>query len=359
MILRRPYAFLIKHFRLIHLVMFFMLLYVIDKARYILDFFKDYISFNGNIEVISSNYNSYYIYVSLIVVVLLSIVIYYLMKYKKKPRLFYFSTIIISVISFLLFLYLYNGIRKLELLSLSGRVIRLYRDLSRINFWLLVICSIPMIIRGLGFDIKKFNFTSDLKELNLSSEDNAEVEVNASINSNSIKRVGRRIIRELKYYYADNKMIINIIIGIIGLIVIMLFSFNRSVVNRNLNDGEISTTYFNFKVNKAYISDRNRISDNNSYVILDISVIGKYSKYSLELNKFVLEGKSSKYIPSQKYYYYFTDIGVGYRDYVLDTKEYKDYLIIYNIDNIDKDNDFILNYLIDNKKIRLKLEELA
>lgn len=359
MILRRPYAFLIKHFRLIHLIMFLILLYIIDKARYILNFFKDYISFNGNIEVISSNYISYYIFIGIMMVIMLSSIIYYLMKYKNKPRVFYIGTILICLISFILFIYLYTRIRGLETLTLSSRMIRLYRDLSRINFWLLVVVSIPMLIRGFGFDIKKFNFTSDLKELHLNKEDSAEVEVNTDLNYNGIKRMVRKTFRELKYYYNDNKMIINIIIFILAIIVIIVSPLNKYVVNSDLNEGEIlSTNYFNIKVNKSYISDRKRISLNNSYVIINISIIGKVDKYSLDLDELVLISKNNKYIPSQKYYNYFTDIGVGYRDNILSTDKYQNYILIYNINNIDKDNEFKLDYLNSNKLIRLNLEVL-
>ena len=357
MILRRPYAFLIKHFRLIHLIMSGMLLYVILKSRDMLNFFKDYIAYNGNIEVISSDYISYFIFVSLFLIIVLSVVIFYLMRYKKKPRLFYIFTVVVSVISFIFFIYLYNSIRGLETVSVSGRIVRLYRDLARINFWLLVIISIPMIIRGLGFDIKKFNFSSDIKELHLSDEDSAEVEVNTDLSVNGIKRIFRKTIRELNYYYKENKMIINIILAVIGVIIIMMYPFNRYVVNRDLNQGEIlSTNNFNLKVNKSYITDRKRISKNNSYVILDISVIGKVDKYVLNLDEFLLQSSNKKYVPSQKYYNYFTDIGIGYRNFKLNTKEYKNYIIMYNVDNSDKE--FKLNYLNSSQIIKLNLQKL-
>ena len=56
MILRRPYAFLIKHFRLIHLILFALLAIITYNASTVLNFFKDYITANGNMEILSSNY---------------------------------------------------------------------------------------------------------------------------------------------------------------------------------------------------------------------------------------------------------------------------------------------------------------
>ena len=357
MILKRPYAFLIKHFRLIHLIMFSILLYITINARNILNFFKDYITYNGNIEIISSNYINYYIFIGILLLIILSVIIFYLMKYKNKPRMFYISTIIITLVSYILFMYLFSSLKNLEVTSMSGREIRLLRDISRINFWLLVVISIPIFIRGLGFDIKKFNFSSDLKELNLNSEDSAEVEVNTSINSNTIKRLGRRNIRELSYYYKENKLIINIILLIVVFIIIMIFPFNKYVVNKDLKENEIlSTKAFNLKVNNTYISNRRRISKNNSYIILNISIIGKINKYSLDLDEFVLNSNNNNYIPSQKYYNYFTDIGIGYKNNILDTSTYKNYILIYNVNS--SDNDYKLEYLNSSQKIKLNPVEL-
>ena len=359
MILRRPYAFLIKHFRLIHIVLFLLFAYITYKANTMLSFFKDYIGNNGNLVINSSEYISYFIFVSIIFIMVISIVVFFLMRYKKKPRLFYILLVVISTLSFILFIYLYNNIKILETTTLSGRELRLFRDISRFNFWILFITCIPILIRGLGFDIKKFNFNSDLHELKLDEKDSEEVEVNVDLSSDTIKRTGRRITREFKYYYLENKIFINIILGVILIIIIMIYPFNIFVMNRSLNEGEVlGTSYFNIKVNESYISDKNRISKDNSYVILKIELKGKSNKYKLDLDEFVLEGKNNKYIPSLKYYYYFSDLGVGYRNNILDTEEYKEYLLIYNIKNEDKDDKFILKYIGNDRKIKLSPEVL-
>jgi len=281
------------------------------------------------------------------------------MRYKKKPKLFYIILIIVSVISIVLFIYLYNNIKMLETSVVSGRQIRLLRDISRFNFWILFITCIPVIIRGLGFDIKKFNFSSDLQELKLEEKDSEEVEVNVELNSDNVKRTGRRIGREFKYYYFENKFIINIILCVIIFILIFMFPFNRFVVNRDLNEGEIlGTNNFNIKINESYISNRNRISKNNSYVILKISVIGKINKYLLDMDKLVISSKNNDYIPSMKYYLYFNDIGKGYRDNILSTSNYEEYILVYNIKSEDSDEELSFRYIGKDRKIRLILEEL-
>lgn len=359
MILRRPYAFLIKHFRLIHLILFILFAYIAVKANSILSFFKEYINVNGNIEVIASNYTSSLIFVSIVLIIALSVIIYFLMRYKSKPRTLYIFTILISIVSLIIFVYLYSNIKELETTVMSGKSIRLLRDISRINFWGLCIISIPILIRGLGFDIKKFNFTKDIADLKLEEKDSEEVEVNVDISTNTIKRTGRRLGRELKYYYIENKFIINIILSVVAVILIIMFPFNKFVLNRNLSEGEmLNTNYFSLKIKDSYISERRKISKNNSYIILKIDVKGRMANYSLNLDEFVLNGENNDYIPSLKYYNYFKDLGVGYNKEILDTKEYKEYLLIYNIKNEDKDLKFNLNYIGDNRIIKLNPEKL-
>lgn len=359
MILRRPYAFLIKHFRFIHLILFSLMVYITVMANNILKFFTEYIANNGNIEVIAVNYINSFIIISIILIIILSIVVYLLMRFKKKPRLLYILIILVSIISAILFVYLYSNIKVLETSAMSARNIRLLRDISRFNYWGLFILCIPLLIRGLGFDIKKFNFSKDIKDLKLDTKDNEEVEVNIDLSSDGIKRGGHKLRRELKYYYIENKFMLNIIFGIILLILIIIFPFNKYVINKTLTEGNtLSTKNFNIKVNDSYISERKQTSKNNSYLIIDISLKGKNNNYKLNLDNFILEGKNNEYIPSLKYYYYFTDLGNGYYNNILNTKDYEEYILIYNIDNIDKDSNFRLRYLENNRYIKLKPETI-
>ena len=359
MILRRPYAFLIKYFRFIHLILCSLSIYLTVKASNIVSFFKDYISFNGNMEVIASNFFGSYIYFLFGGIIILSVIIYLLMRYKKKPRTLYILIILGSIISFGLFIFLYSNIRSLEVSSMSGREVRLLRDISRINYYLLFIINIPIIVRGLGFDIKKFNFNKDLVDLNLNSSDNEEVEVNIDLSSNSIKRGFRKYIRELNYYYKENKIFINIILVIVSLIIIMIFPVNRYVINGNIGENELlRSDYIDIEVKDSFVSDRNRISKNNSYVIVKFIIKSNVSNYKLDLDDFVLVSDNNKYIPSMKYYYFFDDIGSGYRGNIIGTDKYYEYIFVYNINSSDKNSKFVLDYFDSNRNIKLSPEVL-
>ena len=357
MILRRPYAFLIKNFRLIHIILFILFSYITFKANNILNFFKEYINNNGNIEVIASDYVGASIFISVVLIIAISVIIFLLMRYKQKPRLFYIVLVVISIISSMAFVYLHGSIKNLETSIELARTIRLLRDLSRFHFYMLFITCIPILIRGLGFDIKKFDFNKDLHELKLEAKDNEEVEVTLDLSSDEVKRTGRKVTRELKYYYFENKLFIDIILGVIGIILILIFPFNKFILKGNLSEGgTLSTSNFNIRVNESYISDRNRISKDNSYLILKVELKGKTNKYKLNLDEFILEGRKNDYVPSMKYYNYFTDLGIGYKNRELSTDEYKEYLLIFNIKNEDKKYKFKLNYIGSDRKIKLSPE---
>lgn len=358
MILRRPYAFLIKYFKIIHIIMFLLLGYTTYRASNIVSFFKDYIQ-DSRTEILPNFYSFGLVYFFIILFIISSIAILYLMKYKNKPRLIYIISIIISVIAFILFIYLGSTVESLSTVSVSGRVLRLYRDISRINYYMLFIMCIPFIIRGLGFDIKKFNFNKDLMELNIKEEDSAEVEVNVDLTPDGIKRRGRKYLRELSYYYTEYKLFINIALVIVGFIIILIFPFNIFVVNRPLSEGEtLVTRDYNLVVEDSYISTRKRTSMDDTYIILKVKIKGKVNKYTLNLDSLVLKANNNSYRPSLKYYNYFMDIGYGYKNTYLITDDYKEYLLIYNVNNNDVKK-LYFNNLDNNKKVRLKPEKIS
>ncbi len=358
MILRRPYAFLIKHFKIIHIIMFLLLGYTTYRANNIVSFFKDYIG-NSRTEILPKYYNFGLVYFFIILFIISSVAILYLMKYKKKPRLIYIISIAAGIISFILFIYLGSTVYSLTTTSVTGRVLRLYRDISRINYYMLFILCIPYIVRGLGFDIKKFNFNKDLMELNISEEDSAEIEVNVDLTPDGIKRRGRKYLRELSYYYHEYKLFINIILIVVGIFIIMAFPFNMLVINRSLTEGEtLITRDYNMIVEDSYISTRKRTSMDNTYVILKVKIKGKAKKYTINLDSLVLNANKNSYKPSLKYYNYFTDIGYGYKKTYLITDNYKEYLLIYNINNKDAKRLYLHN-LDNDRKVRLKPETIS
>ena len=114
MILRKPYAFLIKHFRMIHLIMVVCILYVLLKTVNVFNFLGTYIS-NGQVISTYEDLSSVYVNTMFVVVVafliIVSSIILYLMRHKKKPFFFYvFMIVIYSSLLFFLVVFLSHQI---------------------------------------------------------------------------------------------------------------------------------------------------------------------------------------------------------------------------------------------------------
>ena len=81
MILKKPYAFLIKHFRLIHLIMVTLATYIIIKTYNIYSFLGDYISSGSKIlssfEDVTGKYISSFLIIMVVIALLISIVVLY------------------------------------------------------------------------------------------------------------------------------------------------------------------------------------------------------------------------------------------------------------------------------------------
>ena len=177
MIIRKPYAFLIKNFKLIHFFMFVLTSYLIFKANRIFSFFNEYVSTR---QVISNgNIADLYVPPILIVfsclVILFSVIIAILLKQKDKPKLlyiwiivFYFSFVIFSIISKI-------NISIIELEGMDPQKVRIIRDISLMFFLIQLGFEALLLVRGVGFDIKKFQFGEDFKALKRDRTDKDEV----------------------------------------------------------------------------------------------------------------------------------------------------------------------------------------
>ena len=76
MVLKKPYAFIIKHFRAIHLLLLIPIFYLIIKTRAIVYFFNSYVTYGYNLNFsevltnISSHYINILMYISVILILL-------------------------------------------------------------------------------------------------------------------------------------------------------------------------------------------------------------------------------------------------------------------------------------------------
>ena len=131
MVFKKPYAFLMKNFKIIHAILTIFSIYLIMRVNAILNFFNQYIKGSINkvyaLEYISNGY-----ILVIILSIIICLVVLVLMKYKKKPSLLY--TLLIAVYLAIGFVigYANVGLNTLYESILSMKDLLLYRDILRI-----------------------------------------------------------------------------------------------------------------------------------------------------------------------------------------------------------------------------------
>lgn len=356
MIIKKPYAFLIKHFRIIHLILSIFSLFLVTKTHSIFKFFNDYVkngyyTYSNNLQ---TSYINLYMFLAIIFVISLASFIYLLMKWKKKNRILYISMCIFYFALFIGLLIYFNLFTTLLNTTLDVRTVRAYRDI-------MIILYIPQylflgfnIVRAIGFDIKKFDFQKDLEELDIAEEDQEEIEVTFGQNNYKYKRKARRILREIKYYALENKFFFGAICGIITLILVFLIYTNLSVLNKKYNESE----FFNvngviFRVKESYVADTdykgNTILEDKKYIIVRITMENTNTgRTSFSTDSLRLSLDDDFYTPIYSVSEYFRDLGEGYyKNKTLYPAEQYEYLMIFEVPKDKKTNKAVFR-LVDN-----------
>lgn len=277
------------------------------------------------------------IYFQIIALLLLAGVVIFLFIYKKKPRFIYYLTTIGYIIILVITSLTYNYFEVISEGLSTAKVLLLYRDILRIATWYQYFILVCMFVRAIGFDIKKFNFKEDLMDLQVDEKDNEEIEVSIGLDSNLIERGRRKKLRQLKYYYLENKLFVNISLAAIFVFLISgIFSGTQSATKYYAENTAVQSSYYQLNVVNSFVTNKSDlgqtiIDDDTGFLIVKINVksLNEY-KYKLNTDYFVAEINGKIYLPSKKYYNYFSQTGVGYKNQYI-TSEAKDYLFIYKI----------------------------
>ncbi|MDD2409283.1 MAG: hypothetical protein PHD03_00975 [Bacilli bacterium] len=350
MILKKPYAFLIKYFKLIHIILSALIGYIISSFSNITDFFVFYTKSDFSYTITSvSQYINPLIYLALLIVIIFSLAMFILMRRKKKPTLFYIITFIYYLILIIAVLIASNAIKSLVEASLSQQTTRVFRDIY-------LIISIPQyyfivmsIIRGIGFDVKKFNFNKDLQELEIKSEDDEEFEFIIGKDSYIYKRKVRRFVRELKYYILENKLIISIISGVIFIPVIIYLIINLNFIDKILgNIGNVDN--FTIDLKEAYETqydyNGDLVNKDKKYIILNMTITNKSnSPQKFKETSFFLKRGKNIYYNKPSLRNYFIDIGKAYTNENITSQATKNLIFVFEVKNKKSFNKYYLNIL--------------
>ena len=355
MIIKKPYAFIIKHFRLIHLLLLIPMIFLVTQTREMVSFFRDYVTNNytlgsstGVLSSLASNYINIFMYIAVIIIMVVLIFLTIVLQRKEKPTKFYKVSIVYYLVMFILITVSFTIFKSIENDTLGTAAARIIRDLSVLIHYSQYIFIAFTAVRGVGFNIKQFDFKSDLAELEISSEDSEEVEFLIGIDSDKAKRTIRRFFRELKYYYKENKFIFILIIVIaIGIVGTMLY-MNEEVYQRVYKENDsIASGYLNFTVKDSYISNLSKdgevLNEDKYYVILQLEITNRYRE-DHEFNYINLELtiNNQYFLPNLSIANYFTDYGTPYNGTFIKGNTTSNYILVYEIDEYLINQDFLL-----------------
>lgn len=373
MIIRKPYAFLIRHFKKIHIFLLLFCIFILSKASKTYGFIKEFMefrSYNEFIEPISKYASSPTIFLSLVVIVI-SIMLLFLLKHKNKPwKLYLLPVIEYTAMLFILlwtrsFFNNYDGTQ-------SAADIRMIRDILLIVQVLQYPTIVLYLIRIFGVDLHKFNFKMDEEYLEMDSEDREELEINISIDKHMFIRAGRRLIRNLGYVYQEHKLVCNTIAVIIGVILLKNAYTFIFITNKSYKEGQnLDANGYSIVINNSYYTNKrfngDVISSKNNFVIIDLTVKNNWSSRELNLNNFHLQNATNNYSQISKLYAHdFADLGKTYDSVkTLKRDESIDLILIYRVDKKLPKNRFALYYQELDKdppylrKIKLKIEDIS
>lgn len=292
MVIRKPYAFLIKNFKKIHIALLVLSIYIYYKVLRTNGFVGEFValgSYDANVDPVNR-----YVTIFLLLAVLLSfvgnILLILLLRHKQKPWKLYLLPVIEYGLLFLVlvwtrsFFNLYDG-------SQTGMDIRLVRDVIFLSMAGQLPIVIIYLMRILGVDLQKFNFKMDEEYLEMDKEDREELEINFNIDYHMFIRLFNKTKRYLKYFYFEHKKICNTIAVIIAIILLRKIIIFIFITNKSYKEGDVyNANGYTIVIKNSYYTDKDKngelIEKDKAFIVVDLSITNNAITRDLNLNNF-------------------------------------------------------------------------
>ena len=372
MIIRKPYAFLIKNFKKIHIFLLILCGYIFFKNSQTRSFVSEFLNL-GTYDMYNepiSRYVNFLVIIALLVVITLFIVLIILLRHKDKPWKLYLIPALeylFMLVVFSLTTSFFNNYNT----NTGTTTIRAIRDLLTISSIFEYPVILILLIRIFGVDINKFNFKTDEEYLELASEDREEFEINIDIDKESFKRTYKRFIRNAGYVYEEHKFIVNSIVGLAVIIFVGMTYKYIFIDHKSYKEGQIlNSSGYTIKINNSYYTNKDYkgdiISSKNNFVIIDLNIKNNVNKRNINFNRFHIMNKTNNYSYTFKTYgEEFSDLGTVYEKKEFKTGEEINLIMVFKVDKKLDKNKFVLYYqeLNNNKpylrKIKLNIKDLS
>lgn len=352
MILKKPYGFLIKHFKIINLLILVPMLYIALKFGDIAGFFRDYVAakYNTPETIIAGKYITVLTYIVLIFLIGYNLFIFILMKDKKKPTKEYALSAIYYTVLLLMTLVFYSSMTNIEIGKIEASGINMIRDFANLCPLPSYVIMILTLFKGIGFNIKTFNFDNNL-DLQVTEDDEAEFELKVGPDSYVIKRNIVHNLRELKYYILENKFVFSCIGIVLGIIIVVTIYMNFGVYNRHYRlNQSFALDSFTLSLQDSYITDvdysGNIINKGKYYLVIKIGIQNRGSEdVSIDKSNFRVYSGKNVFFPSYDRSNRFLDIGNAYQGNNIKAGTQDNYVLVYELEQEDIKNSYEMKIL--------------
>ncbi len=323
MVLRKPYKFFIKHFKLFHVFLSAFIIYSIFRITSTVSFINDYLASNKALITMDDVRSVYKVsdFVVPILTLVFLILLLVVMTIKKKQNKFYALGTLATSVYLIVNIYGYSTLKQLTTIWLDVNRLSSLGDIYIFVMIALMIEAAVTLSRAIGFNVSRFDFNSDLAKFDLSEEDNAEFEVVVDFDINDLKRDAQKNIRYVKYFLKENRstLLVTISAFILAVGLYLGFSFIKNakkIVKTNI----LQYNGFKFEINNSYIvnTDLNgkELDDNLYLVVIDANVTNESKKIDsiFKTGTLTINIGNERYKSTTKYGDYLKDLGTIYLD---------------------------------------------
>lgn len=356
MVLRKPYAFFIKHFKLIHILLTILMILFFVKIRDVVNFFNSYIEIGtySQMSDVASKYIGLWEFILPIIVIVVIITIMSILHMKQKPIRYYLFAILVNVVEMIMLVISYTLLTQIQIGTIQPTFLQIFRDLFSSLSYVMIPFILISLVRGVGFNVKQFNFKKDLMELEIDERDNEEFEFEVDVDTDDLKAKFNRSLRFIKYAYLENKVVFYVVgvAFIIGLGV-LIYSYFGSLEKTYKENQTFTAYYLDLQVKNSYktttSSNGSVIRNDKFYVVVELEA---KNKYDVDLtipyeNIHVRVNEYTKFSPIDSYIDEFSEFGKRY----ISTGKVKasstqQLILVFELDKKYENDELRLEYLV-------------
>lgn len=346
MIVKKPYGFLIKHFKIIHFLLLVPMLFVALNFKDIASFFNAYVRnrySTGEIDI-AGNYITMFTYLALFFLIIANSVIYLLMKSKKKNTTLYLVNIIYYIFLIVCSILFYATMGAIETDSAGTTWVSFVRDLARICAPPSYALMFALVLKGIGFNIKTFRIDNNV-DLQVTDEDEEEIEIKLKTDTHTLKKNVTHVLREFKYYILENKFVFTCIGVVIALILFVTLYMEVEVYNKKYNMNQaFALDTFTMTLKESYITDVDysgeNIAQDTYFLAVKMGILNKKNKIPnmpslgaevIDKDNFRLFVDNKEIYPNFARSGRFIDVGKKYEGEKIFPQSYDDYVFVYEL----------------------------